>query len=310
MLRLCLTTMILVVFNCQAHAGQATDPEDNQPATRMLQNGGAVNGQFVLDIAGQPIAAAYLPQTLGERRGAVILLHDKAAQFDSPLLHQLREDLAAFGWDSLTVSLHHQAPKAADKSATAATAETATDTPQNQTTAENVSTEPPADKTAETDDASDSSDNSAEQIVKPATEKAPPGNPARLDAAIAWLQAKNPPHLIFIGHGAGVATALAAIAATPRPVSALVMISADDDINAEKIIDANLPVLDIAGSQIDSKAKQAAVMRRSQLKNTSTQPFSQRQINGADRDFQGLEVLLAKQIHSWLHRQLIADLRR
>ena len=134
-------------------------------------------------------------------------------------------------------------------------------------------------------------------------------NAARMDAALAWLQAKNPPNLIFIGHGAGVQTAISAITASPQPINALVMLNADSAVTAETVRDVNVPVLDLLGSQTDAVIRQAALLRRSQLKNTSTQPYSQRQINAADRDFKGMETQLSKQVHSWLYRQLIDDIR-
>ncbi|MDT8311441.1 MAG: DUF3530 family protein, partial [Methylophaga sp.] len=111
--------MIFIVFSYQANAGGVSDTENIAPAATMTQKGGAVNGEFTLEVAGQSVAAAYLPQTLGELRGAIILLHDKSTQFDSPLLHQLRENLPAFGWDTLTVSLDHQALPVAENPAAA-----------------------------------------------------------------------------------------------------------------------------------------------------------------------------------------------
>lgn len=299
MLRLCLIALFFVMFNYPAYAGDTTAEGDKATIPNMVRSGGAVAGEFALDVSNQPIAAAYLPQTFGELRGGIILLHDKSSQFDSPLLRRLREDLTAFGWDTLTVSLDYQAQIAADNAATADAVET--DNPDTDD----------ADETAEAD-APPAENNAAdaENAEKSPEQLALPGNAARMDAAIAWLQAKNLPHLIFIGHGAGIQTAIDAIAATPQSVSALVMISANEDITAEKIIDANLPVLDITGSQIDAVSDQAAVMRRSQLKYATTQPYSPRQIVGADRDFHGMEKLLGKRVHSWLHRQLIGDVRR
>lgn len=301
MQRLCLTALIFLMFSYQTHAGDTTAEEDKTTAPNIARNGGLVAGEFALDVASQPIAAAYLPQTFGELRGGIIFLHDQSSQFDSPLVRRLREDLTVFGWDTLTVSLDHQTKIAADNAATADAAEN--DDPLTDA----------ADETAEADEPpveNNAADADAENAEKSPEQLALPGNVARMDAAIAWLQAKNPPYLIFIGHGAGIQTAINAIAATPQPVSALVMISANDDITAEKIIDANLPVLDITGSLIDEVSDQAALMRRSQLKYTTTQPYSPREIVGADRDFQGMEALLGKRVHSWLHQQLIGDVRR
>ncbi len=300
MLRLCLTALFFVMFSYQAHSGETTAEEDKATIPKMARSGGAVAGEFAFDVANQPIAAAYLPQTFDELRGGIILLHDQSSQFDSSLLKRLRKDLTTFGWDTLTVSLDYQAQIAADNAATVDAAET--NNPQTDAAVETAEADaPPAENNAA--DADAEAEESPEQLALP-------NNAARMDAAIAWMQTKNPPHLVFIGHGAGIQTAIDAIAATPQTVSALVMISANDDITAEKIIDANLPVLDITGSQIDEVPDKAAVMRRSQLKYTTTQPYSQRQIVGADRDFHGMETLLGKRVHSWLHRQLIGDVRR
>ncbi|MEX1199884.1 MAG: DUF3530 family protein [Methylophaga sp.] len=309
MLRLCLTALFFVMFSYLAHAGDTAAEEDKTTTPNVVRSGGAAAGEFALDVANQPVSAAYLVQTFGELRGSIILLHDQSSQFDSPLLSQLREDLRAFGWDTLTVSQDYQAPIAADNPAMADAAET--DNPPTDAADETTEAdEPPAENNVSENTQEQNNAADAENAEKSPEQLALPGNAARMDAAIAWLQAKNPPHLIFIGHGAGIQTAINAIAATPQPVSALVMISANDDITAEKIIDANVPVLDITGSQIDKVSNQAAVMRRSQLKYTTTQPYSPREIVGADRDFHGMETLLGKRVHSWLHRQLIGDVRR
>ena len=309
MLQVCLTTLFFVMFSYLAYAGDTTTEPDQTTTPKMVRSGGALAGEFTLDVVNQPIAAAFLPQTFGELRGGIILLHDQSSQFDSPLIRQLREDLTAFGWDTLTVSLDYQTPIAADNAATADAAESnnsQTDDADQTTEAE----QPPAENNVSENTQEQNNEADAGNAEKSVEQLALPSNPERMDAAIAWLQAKNPPHLIFIGHGAGIQTAINAIAATPQPISALVMISANDEITAEKIIDANVPVLDITGSQIDKVSDQAAVMRRSQLKYTTTQPYSPREIVGADRDFHGMEKLLGKRVHSWLHRQLIGDVRR
>ena len=135
MLRLCLPAMIGFMFSYQAYAGNVADAdstENQSAAPAIIQNGGAVAGQFALDVGGQPIPAAFLPQTLGEPRGAIVLFHDKSAQFDSPLIHQLRQQLTTYGWDTLTVSLNYQQITDAEKAETANADEPA---PASETTA-------------------------------------------------------------------------------------------------------------------------------------------------------------------------------
>ncbi|MDX1572640.1 MAG: DUF3530 family protein [Methylophaga sp.] len=309
MSRLYWPVLFFVVFSRLVFAGAGTETDSKSPAMPMLQSGGAVKGEFTLDVAGQPVAATYLPQTLGELRGAVILLHDESTQYDGPLLRHLREELPIFGWDTLTVSLNEQALSKTAQPETADLSTRETDAAENATPPDedNNVVEPTANDTTAPENPP--ADSESENSEIPTIQTAAPGNPARMDAAIAWLSAKNPQFLIFLGHGAGVQTAINAIAATPRPISALVMVSADEEITAEMIVDANVPVLDIMGSQIDDVVKRAAELRYSQLKFNTTQPYSQRKIAGADRNFEGVERLLSKQVHSWLHRQLIADLR-
>lgn len=303
MLRLCFPAIIWLMFSYQAYAGTAADTNNTENPTSapvIMQSGGAVDGQFALDVGGQSIAAAFLPQTLGKPRGAIILLHDESAQFDSPLMHQLRQQLTTYGWDTLTVSLNYQQIKAAEKVETANAGEPV---PAGEATAA-VSDAP----TTETETATNkpaTTESAAENTVDLPVTGISPTNPARMDAAIAWLQAKNPARLIFIGHGAGIQTAVNAIAATPQTISALILLNADAQITADTIIDANLPVLDIIGSRAADIAKRAALLRGSQLKTDATQPYSQRQLTGADRNFEGMEKLLGKQIHSWLYSQLM-----
>lgn len=300
MLRLCFPAIIWLMFSYQAYADNAADTDNTENQTSapvIMQSGGTVDGQFALDVAGQSIAAAFLPQTLGELRGAIILLHDESAQFDSPLMHQLRQQLTTYGWDTLTVSLDHQNIAVAEN-LEAQNADSSGAASEQPSTADDVSTPDAADKPA-------TNESAAENTVDLPVTGTAPTNPARMDAAIAWLQAKNPARLIFIGHGAGIQVAVDAIAATPQTINALVLLSADAQITADTIIDVNLPVLDIIGRQADDTTKHAAVLRRSQLKTDATQTYSQRQLTGADRNFQGMEKLLGKQIHSWLYSQLM-----
>ena len=302
MLRLCFPAIIWLMFSYQAYAGNADDinnTENQTSAPVIMQSGGAVDGQFVLDVGGQPIAAAFLPQTLGEPRGAIILLHDESAQFDSPLMHQLRQQLTTYGWDTLTVSLNYQQIKAAEKAETANAGEPV---PAGEATA---ASDAPTTETETATNKPATTESAAENTVDLPVTGTSPTNPARMDATMAWLQAKNPARLIFIGHGAGIQTAVNAIAATPQTISALVLLSADAQITADTIIDANLPVLDIIGSRAADTSKRAALLRGSQLKTDATQPYSQRQLTGADRNFEGMEKLLGKQIHSWLYSQLM-----
>lgn len=305
MLRLCFPAIMWLMFSYQAYAGNTADTNNTENPTTapvIIQSGGAVDGQFALAVGGQTIAAAFLPQTLGEPRGAIILLHDESAQFDSPLMHQLRQQLTTYGWDTLTVSLNFKQIKIAEKSETADADEQApvgeatapaSDAPTTETETETATNKPATTESV--------AENTADLPVTGTS----PTNPARMDAAIAWLQAKNPARLIFIGHGAGIQTAVNAISATPQTISALVLLSADAQTTADTIIDANLPVLDIIGSRAADTAKRAALLRGSQLKTDAIQPYSQRQLTGADRNFQGMEKLLGKQIHSWLYSQLM-----
>lgn len=303
MLQLCLPSLAMILFSVPLVAGVATVAESGAQTTIDHEITGSVDGAVTLTVGNQQVAAAYLPQTLGDYRGAIVLFHDKDSQLDSLLIHQLRKDLIVFGWDTFTISLDHPAAATVVSEQAAINAELAA---PDSTTTEPV-TESPAPDAAEATDVGEPAnpDNTENQV-----DKMPKNNAARLDAALAWLQAKNPPRLVFVGHGAGVMTAIETINAIPQPVNALVMLSADAMVTSATLIDANLPVLDIIGSQAKAVDKHAAVMRRSQLKNTATQPYSQRQVYGADRDFSGMEALLGKQVHSWLYRQLIGDVQR
>lgn len=298
--------MLSLLLVTQVQAGALTEApttEATQDPAGIVQAGGKIEGGFALAVGETSIAAAYLPQRLGGLRGAVLILHDQSAQIDGPLIHQLREDLTLYGWDTLAISLNHQIQQQTDTSAEVVDTEpTSGDVSESAAPDENSVTDTPADLAS--DQEGQPTDNND---VKAASALQVPSNAERMDAALAWLQAKNPPSVVIIGHGLGVETAIDTLMAKPQQLKALVIISADEAVTSERLLATRVPVLDIMGSQVNQSLKQAAVTRLSNLRLTSNDLYSQRIVSAADRDFTGIENTLGKQIHSWLYRRLIAN---
>lgn len=264
----------------------AEDADDVVDTTsNMSRLGGQLAGFTPLMVGEESIPALFLEQTLGEPRGAILLLHDLGENMDSSTLSAIRSRLPASGWDTLSVALNYDTLDAAAPAiAEEADAIVADEAP--------VPEVPPQD---------DPTSNNAPVVPTAVT------NAQRIDAALDFLQTQGSENIIILGHGQAGELALAKVTATAIPIAAVVMLGTGKIEQLTLLTDANLPILEIYGSRHDPHVIKAIEKRQVAMKMQETQPYVIRQIDAADRAFTGTLPKLVKMVHSWLHRQLIEE---
>lgn len=294
-----LTLWMLLLPSSALFAGASDDSSvTNSP---MLRQGAVTKGYEPLPVGEQTIAAAYLPQTLGIPRGAVLLLHDINEHIDSAAIGLLRRQLPGYGWNTLAIKIIRFSED--NETALPATeTEDATTTMDGQTQpeaaepsateAENVPVED-----AETLDATEA----VEKTFKVITTS------QRIDAALLKLQQEGHENIVLIGQGAGGELALKTLRETAVPVAALIMINTDELASENSMTDTTIPILEIMGSRQKDAVKQAILKRQTQMKTEQRNNYHLRQIIGADHYFSSVPLQLTNQIHGWLYSQLLDE---
>tara|TARA_R100001591_G_scaffold19480_9_gene26634 strand:- start:42339 stop:43247 length:909 start_codon:yes stop_codon:yes gene_type:complete len=293
--RLFLTLCILFLTNPAAYAGAVDDASAEKP--QILRQGSVTKGYEALPVGEQTIAAAYLSQTLGIPRGAVLLLHDINEHIDSAAVGLLRRQLPSYGWNTLAIKIIRFSEDT-DQSQLTAETEATVDPVEAVQTAE-VSDDNPADD-AEAPVDSLTAESSAE-IYKMVT------TAERIDAALLKLQQEGHENIVLIGQGAGGRLALKALNETAVPVTALVMINTGALSEGIGITDVTIPTLEIMGSRQKDEVKQAILQRQTQMKTEQRTNYHLRQITGADHYFSSAPKQLTNQVHGWLVKQLLDE---
>lgn len=284
-----LSILIPLFYLLQLQAGHADDANGDVDVTsNMSRLGGQLAGFTPLMVGEEQIPALFLEQTLGEPRGAILLLHDLGENMDSSTLAALRSRLPASGWDTLSVALNYYA---VDAAATAPLA------PAIAEEADAIVADEAPVPEAPTQD--EPTPNDAPVVPTAAT------NAQRIDAALVFLQAQGSENIIILGHGQAGELALATVTATAIPIGAVVMLGTGKLEQITLLTDANLPILEIYGSRHDPQVIKAIEKRQVAMKMQVTQPYASRQIEAADRGFTGTQPKMVKTVHSWLYRQLI-----
>jgi len=253
----------------------------------MLRQINAVKGFQPLTVAGEEINAAYIEETLGERHGAIILLHDKGEQFESQgVVTPLRHSLPKYGWSTLTLafdypyeakillSLDDDSEKQAEGSE-----------------ADQIEKETPIEETAATAD---------ETTPLPAIP-----NQDRIQAALAFLQAKNVKRIVFLGHGAGGDIAIELLDTIKTPVSALILVGATAWPENDVFHAFRFPILDIYGANDLAAVPDAIQHRKILMKKIDNKQYQVRRIEGADHIFLGLDATLTATVSGWLRKKFV-----
>lgn len=272
---------------------------------QILRQDSVTKGYEPLAIGNQTVAAAYLPQTLGTPRGAVLLLHDINEHIDSAAIGLLRRQLPSHGWNTLAIKIirFSEANEQTLVDTETATTETVEQTEADETSevpitqAEDAPAEAPASEAADTN----------EETVTPQETFTAITTAQRIDAALLKLQQEGHENIVLIGQGAGGQLALKTINETAVPVAALIMINTAELAEGISMSDVTIPILEILGSRQQDNVKQAIMARRTQMKTEQRDNYHLRQITGADHYFSSVPQQLTNHIHGWLYKQLLVE---
>lgn len=293
---LVLSILVLSISTAQTKVIAAEAPQ-------ILRQDSFTIGYAPLKVGEQNIAAAYLPQSLGTPRGAILLLHDINEHIDSAAVGILRRGLPAHGWNTLAIKIIRFADENEPASPEVEETDPSTeDVPQPDTTepeqtemAEEASTEEAA--TEETTDNTSVTESPAGVVT----------TVERIDAALVKLQQEGHERIIIIGQGAGGELALTTVKTSAVPLAALVLINTDVLSEGVSIEDISVPILEIVGSRQKDSVKEAVAQRRVQMKTAQNPLYAVRPIIGADHYFNSTSQQLVNQIHGWLYKQFFAD---
>ncbi len=280
-------------------SNQNTENDDNI----MIRQSEPIKGFQLLMVTGQEVEATYLEETLGETRGAILLLHDLGEDFESRgVITPLRHQLLQYGWSTLTVRLDYPYK---------ANILLATDSnPDKETTTAMESVASPKDESGVTP-AKLTIDNDADPSTTNETKKEegdsslPVSNIQRVEAAIAFLKAKGIENLILIGHGHGGLIAIKESSISPALVAGLILVGTPTLENDDEFGKISLPILDIYGDQGLQGVDAAVKARKVLMKRNKHSGYTEREIIGANHEFYGLQPLLVSTIRGWLHATFV-----
>tara|TARA_R110002167_G_scaffold8950_6_gene41096 strand:+ start:1487 stop:2455 length:969 start_codon:yes stop_codon:yes gene_type:complete len=271
-------------------------PKDDNIMIRQVQ---PIIGFEPLTVAGQDINATFLEETLGEPHGAIVLFHDQGEELESRgIVTPLRHEMLQYGWSTLSLSLDYPyTPNillAVEPETDASTATTSAAESKDEATSTEIKPTTNSD-VAKTDDA-----NKDQPIPLP-----PILNAQRIEAAIAFLKAKDIKRIIFLGHGRGGLIAINELATIPTPISALILVGTPALANMDDFKTFNQPILDIYGDQDLEGVSTAVMERKVVMKRSGNIRYTSREIIGANHVFYGLEPTLVSTVRGWLYATFV-----
>jgi len=267
--------------------GEDTEIESDVDSNHsMLRQTNTVKGYQPLTVAGLQIDSAYLEETLGERHGAIVLLHDEGEQFESQgVVTPLRHSLPEYGWSTLTLAFDFPYEAKILLS----------NDEEPDTDADLLEQE--ADKPAAENEVEAEAD---KENTLPAI-----SNQDRIQAALAFLQAKDVKRVVFIGHGAGGDLAIELLDTIKTPISALILVGATALPENDVFDEFNFPILDIYGANDLDEVPIAIEHRRIVMKRINNTAYEVRRIVGADHVFLGLTPTLTATVSGWLRSKFV-----
>lgn len=281
---------------------------EEMPASEgiMMRQTSTVKGYQAIDVAGQTIDASYIEETLGERYGVIVLLHDIGDQFDSTgVITSLRHYLPEYGWSTLTLSLDYPLEvniflieddeKSAEESDVANTEDKL---PSSETTSTDEKSDTPSQ--SEVDKTESDSKQGGDKTVLP-----PVSNKQRIGAVMNFLQAKDVKRIVLIGHGLGGDLAIDLLETLTAPISGLVLIGAPSLVEGKISKEFEFPILDLYGDRDLDTVALAVKDRKTLMKRIVNQFYQARRITGADHQFLGLQPTLTATIKGWLRKQFV-----
>ncbi|MCK4743142.1 MAG: DUF3530 family protein [Sulfuriflexus sp.] len=131
--------------------------------------------------------------------------------------------------------------------------------------------------------------------------------PARIDAAINYLNSKFYQNIIIVAHSLGNTMANSYLIKSSKRVRAYVAIGMDaydggpvELNNAKYLANINLPILDIYGSQDLDGVLSTTKQRQQAARKAENENYRQIEVLGANHFFNGQEEELIRQVKSWL----------
>lgn len=269
--------------------------EATMVAPTILQQGGNMTGYTPLTVESQQFPAVLLKQTLGESRGAIVLMHDVGEKLDSPLISTLRKQLPAHGWDTLSIELNQNQLQTASLSSVV-----------NAVPAETVDEKAEATETQTVEN----TENAIESSTPEPADAAPVAvvalnNAQRIDAALAFLQAQGHEKIILLGHGKAGELALKVAQATSLPVTAVVLMGTAQIDESISLTQLNRPILEVYGTKHEPLTIHAIEQRQVAMKMQDSSLYAVRKVEAANRQFTGMQTTLASRIHGWLFKYVI-----
>lgn len=299
-------TFLMIFSPCMAlHAGAVDETSAANP--QILRQDSVTKGYEPLAVDDQSIAAAYLPQTLGISRGAILLLHDINEHIDSAAIGILRRQLPAYGWNTLSIKIirfteaEDQEPPATEENADAADdANPAEQAESDEAAATETENTPADDDNTEPADATETAEPAEAEFTAITTAQ-------RLDAALLKLQQEGHENIVIIGQGAGGELALKTLNETAVPVAALIMINTGELAEGTSLTETAIPILEILGSRQQDTIKQAVLQRHIQMKTQQKTNYQLRRVNGASHYFASSSRRLTNLVHGWLYKQFFDE---
>ncbi len=265
----------------------------------MIREAGSIMGFQPLIVAGQEIDATFIDETLGEKRGAVILLHDIGEGIDNQnSLSTVRTSLPAAGWATMTLALDYPFEStiylsdALESESSDQLEAESSNLEQSTSSEDNASPEPAIDQ------------NDSQQEV----ESLPPiSNVQRIEAALAFLNEKQVERIILVGYGKGGESAVEHLSKISTPIQGLILISTSEIANKAFFDELSFPIVDIYGERDSLDVLAAITQRRVWMKQQQKLNINyfQREIVGADTLFYGFEQNLFVTVRSWLNSQFV-----
>jgi dienelactone hydrolase len=200
--------------------------------------------------------------------------------------------LAEYGWSTLTLSLDLTVEPKVMLSTSLS----------SDMTAEESDVEAPA-EVAPNDDTATAVEDSAPE--KTANVLPPVSNSERIEAAWAFLKAKEIERIVFLGHGKGGDVALEMLASKTFSVAGLMLVGVTKLESNETFSALEIPVLDVYGSQDLDGVKKAIKQRRALMKRDLRTDHTIRKVIGANHVYYGLEPMLLMTVRSWLNAKYI-----
>jgi dienelactone hydrolase len=260
-----------------AEMAEQADAVETKPKTSMLRQTSPVVGYQALSVAGQAIDATYLEETFGERHGAIVFFHDQGEQFESPgVITPLRHQLAEYGWSTLTLSL---------------------DLPFEPKVM--LSTSLNSEMTAGEQEIEEKAPEQTANVLPPVS------NSERIEAAWAFLKAKDIDRVVFVGHGKGGDVALEILASKTFSVAGLILVGVTALDSNETFSALEMPILEVYGSQDLDGVKKAIKHRKALMKRDLETDHTIRKVIGANHVYYGLEPMLLMTVRSWLNAKYI-----